>query len=191
MRDSTITVYKDNKSIDIYTNDVFYYADKFLQDNNIDRNDYRTIKRVFPYMVLTIHDNCIGNIDNNNIELLDQLFDLLNKLCIVFNYNITIYLFSIFVGINSATLTDWNNREYRVSNNYSKYTKRWINACRDSLVNDLNNSDGTSANKIFIAKAQYGLAETAPIQVKSGSALLAAEELPQLDTIDSTGNIAQ
>ena len=191
MRDSTITVYKDNKSIDIYTNDVFYYADKFLQDNGIDRNDYKTIKRVFPYMVLTIHDNCIGNIDINNIELLNQLFFLLKNLCIRFNYNITLYLFSIFVGVSSGVITEWNNHNQRVSDRYYEYSKRWMNECRDSLINDLNNSDGTSANKIFIAKAQYGLAETAPIQVKTGSALLAAEELPQLDAIDSTGNIAQ
>ena len=191
MRDSTITVYKDNKSIDIYTNDVFYYADKFLQDNNIDRNDYRTIKRVFPYMVLTIHDNCIGNIDINNIGLLNQLFYLLKNLCIRFNYNITLYLFSIFVGISSGVITEWNNHNQRVSDRYYEYSKTWMKECRDSLINDLNNSDGTSANKIFIAKAQYGLAETAPIQVKTGNALLAAEELPQLETIDSTSNIAQ
>ena len=191
MKDSTITVYKDNKSIDIYTNDVFYYADKFLQDNNIDRNDYKTIKRVFPYMVLTIHDNCIGNIDINNIGLLNQLFYLLKNLCIRFNYNITLYLFSIFVGISSGVITEWNNHNQRVSDRYYEYSKTWMKECRDSLINDLNNSDGTSANKIFIAKAQYGLAETAPIQVKTGNALLAAEELPQLETIDSTSNIAQ
>ena len=191
MKDSTITVYKYNKSIDIYTNDVFYYADKFLQDNNIDRNDYKTIKRVFPYMVLTIHDNCIGNIDINNIGLLNQLFYLLKNLCIRFNYNITLYLFSIFVGISSGVITEWNNHNQRVSDRYYEYSKTWMKECRDSLINDLNNSDGTSANKIFIAKAQYGLAETAPIQVKTGNALLAAEELPQLETIDSTSNIAQ
>ena len=191
MKDSTLTVYNDNKSIDIYTNDVFYYADKFLQDNNIDRNDYKTIKRVFPYMVLTIHDNCIGNIDINNIGLLNQLFYLLKNLCIRFNYNITLYLFSIFVGISSGVITEWNNHNQRVSDRYYEYSKTWMKECRDSLINDLNNSDGTSANKIFIAKAQYGLAETAPIQVKTGNALLAAEELPQLETIDSTSNIAQ
>lgn len=191
MKDSTITVYKDNKSIDVYTNDVFYYADKFLQDNGIDRNDYKTIKRIFPYMVLTIHDNCIGNIDINNIELLNQLFYLLKNLCIRFNYNITLYLFSIFVGISSGVITEWNNHNQRVSDRYYEYSKIWMNECRDSLINDLNNSDGTSANKIFIAKAQYGLAETAPIQVKAGNALLAAEELPQLDTIDNSSNIAQ
>lgn len=186
-KDNTIQVSKDDRTIDIYTHDVFYYADKYITDNGIDINDHKLIKRIFPDMVLYIHDNCIGNIDNNNIELIDKLFDLLNRLTIHYGYNITIYLFSLFVGINSITITDWNNEEYRnsVSNSYSKYTKRWISVCRDSLVNDLNNSDNASVNKIFIAKSIYGLVETAPIPVKNNMQALTAQELPLLGTIDN------
>ena len=184
-KDNTISVYKDNKSIDIYTHDIFYYADKYIQDNNIDTSDYKTIKRVFPHMILTIHDECIGNIDTNNIELLDKLFTVLKNLCLKFNYNITLYLFSLLTGISNSTIAEWNNHNNRVSDRYYEYAKRWNDDCRACLVNDLNNSDGTSANKIFVGKAIYGLVETAPIPVKNNMQALTAQELPLLGTIDN------
>ena len=42
--------------------------------------------------------------------------------------------------------------------------KKWLNICKGFLVNNLGNSKGTDANKIFIAKAAYGMAETKAVE---------------------------
>ena len=185
-KDNTIQVSKDDRTIDIYTHDVFYYADKYIQDNNIDISDYKTIKRVFPHMILTIHDQCIGKISTDDIELLDKLFTILLNLCIKYHYNITMFLFSLLTGIDTTTFSSWSMGEYKVSNGYSQYSKRWLDKCKECLVNDLNNNDGTSANKIFVAKAIYGLVETAPIPVKNSMQALTAQELPLLGISEET-----
>ena len=39
-----------------------------------------------------------------------------------------------------------------------------MNTCKGFLVNNLGNSKGTDANKIFIAKAAYGMAETKAVE---------------------------
>ena len=39
-----------------------------------------------------------------------------------------------------------------------------MNICKGFLVNNLGNSKGTDANKIFIAKAAYGMAETKAVE---------------------------
>ena len=47
---------------------------------------------------------------------------------------------------------------------YSDTVKKWMNICKGFLVNNLGNSKGTDANKIFIAKAAYGMAETKAVE---------------------------
>ncbi|EJW91396.1 hypothetical protein EVA_20497, partial [gut metagenome] len=63
-----------------------------------------------------------------------------------------------------TTFTDWMNREYRKTTAHGNTAKKWFNACKSFLINNLQNSRGTDANKIFIAKAAYGMAEAAPTQ---------------------------
>lgn len=47
---------------------------------------------------------------------------------------------------------------------HSLTTKKWKETCKKFLVNNLQNSKGGDINKIFIAKAAYGMVETAPVQ---------------------------
>lgn len=193
MRDNTITVNKDNHSIDIYTNKIFLYADEYINSVLDGNTDSKVINDHFPDMLFYIHDYISSDIDTKDIKQLDNIFNAYIKLNTRYSYIPTIEMFSFLVGISISCINDWimGNTRNIVSNEYNQTAKRWKETCKSFVVNRLTNQYGTNANLIFIAKSVHGMAELAPIQVKASSALLAAEELPQLDTIDSTGNIAQ
>ena len=57
------------------------------------------------------------------------------------------------------------NGEYRTTTAHGNTAKKWFDVCKSFLVNNLQNSKGTDANKIFVAKAAYGMAEAAPVQM--------------------------
>ena len=47
----------------------------------------------------------------------------------------------------------------------------WLDTCKGFTIDRLHNQAGANANLIFIAKANYGMAETAPIQTANTEAL--------------------
>ena len=90
-------------------------------------------------------------------------------------------VFSFLVGIDRNTFTDWSMGRYRVNTAHGSTVKKWFNICKSFTLNRLHNQSGTNANLIFIAKAAYGMAETAPVQVgNQNSQALADSELPKL-----------
>lgn len=69
---------------------------------------------------------------------------------------------------------------------HSQTVKKWKKICEDSLADDLTNGKGTDANKIFILKAVYHYAETAPVPVAQQTTQgITAHELKQLGTLKS------
>lgn len=54
--------------------------------------------------------------------------------------------------------------DYRTSSSHGTTVKKWFDICKNCTVNRLNNQPGINANLIFVAKAAYGMAETAPVQ---------------------------
>ena len=53
--------------------------------------------------------------------------------------------------------------DYRTATAHSNTVKKWFDICKNCTLNRLHNQPGTNANLIFVAKAAYGMAETAPI----------------------------
>ena len=162
MTDNTLNV----NGVDIYTHDIYYYADKYIQEEleiekvNID-NKY-IVRDNFNDMLFYIADN-IPKPSNDDIELLDNIFNIYKKLCTKYGVLPTLEIFSELVKINRATFTDWKNGEYR-SSTHSNTVKNWFDTCKSLTVDRLTNKGGTDANLIFIAKAAYGMAETMPMQ---------------------------
>ena len=85
------------------------------------------------------------------------------RLCSKYSVNPTLEAFSFLVNIDRNTFTTWANGTYRTAD-HSSTVKKWLNICRGFLVDNLGNSKGTDANKIFIAKAAYGMAETKAVE---------------------------
>ena len=55
------------------------------------------------------------------------------------------------------------NGEYRTNSAHGNTAKKWFDICKNCAINRLHNQTGTNANLIFVAKAAYGMAETAPV----------------------------
>lgn len=87
-------------------------------------------------MIFYIREN-IEKPSNDDIQLLDGLFDIFVKLCVKYGRLPTLECFSFLVGINRATFTDWANKEYRATTGHSEAVKRWLDTCKSVLVDDL------------------------------------------------------
>ena len=155
------------ESVEVYTHDIFQYADEFVFNSGYTWKDNKEdIKEDFPSMIYYIRDRIQK--PSHDIKLLDSLFDIYVVLCRKCHIIPTLEAFSWLVSMSNATFSDWSNGEYRKATpEYSKTVKKWFNICKGHHVFTLNQRGGTDANRIFIAKAVYGMAETAPVTVSS------------------------
>lgn len=163
MKDNTVNV----NGVDVYLHDIYYYADEYImQELELSKDDDNYIQTVadnFVGMILYIHDN-IQKPSNDDIELLDSIFNIYIRLCSKYRVLPTLECFSFLTGIARQTFTDWMRGDYRTGSAHGSTAKKWLDTCRSFTVNRLSNQRGTDANLIFVAKAAYGMAETAPVQ---------------------------
>lgn len=199
---------KASDGSEIYTDKIFALADDFYDNelNDKQREDIYNKSSIFRAMILFIADN-IPKPDNNDIALLDDIFNMYIRLCGKYDKLPTLELFSMLIGVNPLTLSRWANGEYRCNvyydskGNYIKdfpawqlnhkgepyraepstahcsTVKKWKETCAGFLMDDLSNSNGTNANKIFTAKAAYGKVETAPVPVANLEQHRTAEQI--------------
>lgn len=164
MRDNTLNA----NGIEVYQNEIYYYADQYIKNeleiDKVTEDNRSIITNSFVDMILYIAEN-IEKPSNDNIKLLDDIFNIYKRLCSKYGVLPTLECFSFLVSINRTTFTDWMNGEYRTTTAHGNTAKKWFDICKSFLVNNLQNSKGTDANKIFVAKAAYGMAEAAPIQM--------------------------
>ena len=175
MKDNSI---KSETGIEVYQNDIYRLVDEYI-DTELD-GDSESVGDNFVSMIFYIADN-IQKPSNDDIELLDNLFNIYVRICAKYKVLPTLEVFSFLVGIDRNTFTDWSMGRYRVNTAHASTVKKWCNICKSFTLNRLHNQSGTNANLIFIAKAAYGMAETAPVQVgNQNSQALADSELPKL-----------
>ena len=163
--------------IEIYLSKINSLADEYINnilnidpDNAKDPEYKKLIADNFTDMILYISDN-INKPKNEDIELLDSIFNIYIRLCSRYNVLPSLEMFSFLVGINNGTFSDWADGQYRVSSGHGETVKKWKNICKGFTVNRLQNQPGTNANLIFVAKAAYGMVEAPQqVQVISGQA---------------------
>lgn len=175
VKDNTV---KSEVGIEVYQNDIYRLVDEYI-DTELD-GDTESIGDNFVSMIFYIADN-IQKPSHDDIELLDNLFDVYVRICAKYKVLPTLEVFSFLVGIDRNTFTDWSMGRYRVSTAHGSTVKKWFEICKSFTVNRLHNQSGTNSNLIFIAKAAYGMAETAPVQVdEQNNRALTDSELPKL-----------
>ena len=170
------TVKKNNtvitdQGIEVYESDIYRLVDEYistvLQVSPEDYNTQKEYKTVvadsFVDMIFYIHDR-IPKPSTEDIELLDNIFSIYVRICTKYGVLPTLEVFSFLVGIERRTFTKCSNGQYRTSTSHGDTVKKWFDICKNCTVNRLNNQPGTNANLIFVAKAAYGMAETAPVQ---------------------------
>ena len=161
-----------DQTIEVYENGIYRLVDEYIETVlQVSPEDYDTPKEykaavadAFVDMIFYIADR-IPKPSNDNIELLDDIFDVFVRVCTRYNVLPTLEVFSFLVSINRSTFSDWMRGDYRTSTSHGNTVKKWFDICKNCTVNRLNNQPGTNANLIFVAKAAYGMAETAPVQV--------------------------
>ena len=183
MPKNTVTVSQD---IEVYSHQIFELVDKYIQEELA--GDTERVTEYFTDLILYIGDN-IPKPSNDDIELLDQLFNIYKRLCTRYKVLPTLECFSFMVNINRITFTDWLNGDYRLGSQHGNTVKKWKDICQSFLVNSLTNSRGTDSNKIFIAKAAYGMAETAPVQTQAqiGQIRSSSELLEDMRKLNGNG----
>ena len=169
MKKSNTTV--TEQGIEVYENDIYRLVDEYIntvlqvtpEEFDTQKEYKAVVADSFVDMIFYIHDR-IPKPSNDDIELLDNIFNIFVRICSKYNVLPTLEVFSFLVGIERRTFTDWSNQKTRASTSHSDTVKKWFDVCKNCTVNRLNNQSGTNANLIFVAKAAYGMAETAPVQ---------------------------
>ena len=161
MKDNTVTTVD---GIEVYTSQITEIADRYISDLEDKESIYDYT--VFTDMLLSISDNMTPLKNYNDITVLDNLFNIYKRLCSKYKVLPTMYDFSMMINIDPSTITSWINGDYRggPTSPHSKTAKKWKQYCAGRLASNLSNSKGTDANKIFIAKAAYGMAETKAVE---------------------------
>jgi len=205
MKDNTVTAYN---GVEVYTDKIYELADEYITCELTEerRQEIYTNNSIFTSMMLYISDR-INKPDNNDIQLLDNIFNIYIRLCTKYDKLPTLERFCVLININPGTLSDWSSgvlrsniyydskgnyikdfaawqlnhkgEQYRVepSAAHAEAVKKWKNICKSFLVDSLQNSKGVDANKIFIAKAAYGMVETAPVPVQNADQHRTAEQI--------------
>ena len=170
MKDSnTITA---SQNIEVYEDKIWLLVDEYINTVLcIQQEDYDSIEkykkdvannRIDMFFYIADH---IEKPSNNDIELLDSIFNIYIRVCGRYGISPTLQMFGILVGINNMTFSDWANGDYRTASTHGITVKKWKETCGAFALDKLHNQDGTNANLIFACKVAYGMAETAPVQV--------------------------
>ncbi len=161
MKDNTVTTVD---GVEVYTNQITEIADRYIAD--LEDIDSIYTYEVFTDLLLYISDNMTPLNNYNDITVLDNLFNIYKRLCSKYRVLPTLYDFSMMINIDPSTITRWMNGETRggLTSEHCKTAKKWKQYCAGRLASNLSNSKGTDANKIFIAKAAYGMAETKAVE---------------------------
>ena len=167
MKNTTTTT----TGIEVYENQIWQLVDEYIDTVlQINQNDYDSIEKYKKEIANNRIDlffyisDRIEKPNNNDIELLDNIFNIYIRVCGRYGISPTLQMFGILVGINNMTFSDWANGDYRTTSTHGITVKKWKETCGAFALDKLHNQDGTNANLIFACKVAYGMAETAPVQ---------------------------
>lgn len=155
---NVIEIKQDDNIYEVYENDIMILCDEYI-DSLSDPDMLYNNKGCFTGLIKYINRKLITNIlDNknrtanryNDIQLLDNLFNIYCQLCYKYNNNPTILEYSLFIGISRDTITDWKNGTNRnVTPEYIHTVKNWFQECELAQVK------GTDVKSIFLLKSCY------------------------------------
>ena len=149
---------------EIYETKIHYFADEYINTLS-DPESINNNPSLFTGMIKYIYKRLFKNnpVNNDDISVLDNIFDIYTELCYRYNKRPTLLNFSLLVGISNDTFNAWKNGEYRAgeggaSSAHSLTVKKWLKECESSLVDGA--TERNSVGCIFALKANYGYTET-------------------------------
>ena len=132
MKNTTTTV----QGIEVYENKIWQLVDEYINTVLcIHQEDYDSIEKYKKDiadnridMFFYISDR-IEKPGNDDIELLDKIFNIYIRVCGRYGISPTLQMFGIMVGINGMTFTDWMNGDYRRGTAHGMTVKKWKETC--------------------------------------------------------------
>lgn len=152
--------------IEVYEHEIYRLADEFI-DKELN-GDSDAVHNNFLRMIFYIADR-IQKSPNDDIELLDGIFEIYVRLCVRYQVLPTLECFSFLVKINRTTFTDWKAGEYRKDGAHAVTVKRWFDIYKSFAVERLHNAGKVDVNLIFVCKAAYQMREAAPEMIESSN----------------------
>lgn len=171
---------------EIYETKIHEYADEYINTLS-DPESINNNPSLFTGMIKYIYKHLFKNnpVNNDDISVLDNIFDIYTELCYRYNKRPTLLNFSLLVGISNDTFNAWKNGEYRAgeggaSSAHSLTVKKWLKECESSLVDGA--TERNSVGCIFALKANYGYTETPQrIEITGANApALSQEDIRQI-----------
>lgn len=168
-----------NNGAEVYTNNIYYYADEYINRLPNKEYIYKSDSDQFTGMIKYIN-KCI-KFDRDilsDINILNDIWEIYTDLVYIYNQKPTIGEFAILIGVHRDTIYSWNNGETRqdycekLSTTRSDTVKKWQEECK---LGRYKSAARGNVGGIFLCKAVDGMAETAPVQT-------AQQALPQPDT---------
>ena len=155
---------KAGNGAEVYETKIHYFADEYINTLS-DPDGINNNPSLFTGMIKYIYKRLFKNnpVNNDDISVLDNIFDIYTELCYRYNKRPTLLNFSLLVGISNDTFNAWKNGEYRAgeggaSSAHSLTVKKWLKECESSLVDGA--TERNSVGCIFALKANYGYTET-------------------------------
>ena len=149
---------------EVYESRIHELADDYI-NTLADSDSINNNPSLFTGMIKYIYKYLFKNnpVNNDDITVLDNIFDVYTELCYRYNKRPTLLNFSLLVGISNDTFSAWKNGEYRAgeggaSSAHSLTVKKWLKECESSLVDGA--TERNSVGCIFALKANYGYTET-------------------------------
>ena len=177
---------KAENGTEIYETKIHEYADEYINTLN-DPESINNNPSLFTGMIKYIYKHLFkyNPVNNDDIIVLDNIFDIYTELCYRYNKRPTLLNFSLLVGISNDTFNAWKNGEYRAgedgaSSAHSLTVKKWLKECESSLVDGA--TERNSVGCIFALKANYGYTETPQrIEITGANApALSREDIRQI-----------
>lgn len=176
MKDNTVNV----NGIDVYENKIYELCDEYI--NNLDtdikeaenkitkRSTFRGMlkyiyKNLFkPKKGENIYNNSIkrnSNLNYDDIELLNDIWDIYTELCYKYNQGPSLLNFSVLTGISSDWLNDVEKGNIRTgsdgaSSAHCQSVKKWLEECEAGLYDEAGSGN---PGAMFLLKSNYGYSE--------------------------------
>lgn len=154
---------KAENGAEVYENKIYQLVDEYIGSLE-DPESINNNPSLFTGMIKYIYKHLFKNnpVNNNDIEMLDNIFDIYTELCYKYIKRPTLLNFSLLVGISNDTFNAWKNGEYRAgtdgaSSLHSLTVKKWLKECESALVDGA--TERNSVGCIFALKANYGYTE--------------------------------
>lgn len=176
MKDNTVNV----DGIDVYENKIYELCDDYINNLDADIKEAEskitkrsTFRGMLKYIYINlfkpkkgenIYNNSIkrnSNLNYDDIELLNDIWDIYTGLCYKYNQGPSLLNFSVLTGISSDWLNDVEKGNIRTgsdgaSSAHCQSVKKWLEECEAGLYDEAGSGN---PGAMFLLKSNYGYSE--------------------------------